>query len=609
MLASPHMRNICMKYHRGMPLQHDSRGLLRRSPVRPALVFTCILGMGTSAWGQGLPSAGSILRQQEQSAPRRLEQLPQPGAVEPVRPPLRSTGGLQVTLRSVRFSGAQGLATEAELRALVQDSLGRQLDIGQLQELADRVTQFLKGKGWFLARAYLPEQDLTDGELDIAILAGRLEGGLPGIGVKAEGVRLGEERIRAIVAGALSDAGNQGLNVGHLERALLLLNDLPGISAQSVLERGKEPDTTRLTVVVHETPLFSGMATGDNFGSRYTGVARATALLRWNDPLRIGDQASLNAVAARGIAMAGLNYSLPLGSRGARLGFSASSLHYRIGEELASLGLSGTAQTAGANLGYPLVLSTRFNLRATLATDFKQLVDESNGTRLRNRHIANLTGSLSGDAVDAWAGGGFSTFGLALQQGRVNLSGVASDQAADRIGPNTQGHFTKATYNLARLQKLPGAFSGYLSVNGQFAGKNLDSSEKFVLGGNVGVRAYPAGEGAGDSGWLASAELRWDAPASTTYGNLQWFGFIDAGGITLNKNVWGAGAVTNAGNANSFHLAGGGLGVALNRTGAYSLRAYWAHAIGSNPGRSLAGNFSDGRAHRGRLQLTGTLFF
>ena len=87
-----------------------------------------------------------------------------------------------------------------------------------------------------------------------------------------------------------------------------------------------------------------------------------------------------------------------------------------------------------------------------------------------------------------------------------------------------------------------------LCAGAQWAGKNLDSSEKFVLGGASGVRAWPSGEATGDEGWLAQAELRYQA------GWAQPYVFMDAGTVRINKNPW-----TSA--ANRRHIAGAGFGL------------------------------------------------
>ena len=72
----------------------------------------------------------------------------------------------------------------------------------------------------------------------------------------------------------------------------------------------------------------------------------------------------------------------------------------------------------------------------------------------------------------------------------------------------------------------------YVHANAQHANQNLDSSERFGLGGAQGVRAYPSGEGYGDEGALLQTELRIRAGYFTPYG------FYDAGWVRLNANPW-----------------------------------------------------------------------
>ena len=96
----------------------------------------------------------------------------------------------------------------------------------------------------------------------------------------------------------------------------------------------------------------------------------------------------------------------------------------------------------------------------------------------------------------------------------------------------------------------PDAMQLAVSVNGQQANKNLDSSEKFSLGGVNGVRAYPQGEATGDEGYKATIELR-----RTLTTNLQGTLFYDYGSIRVNKNPFGPAAPNNR------SLAGAGFGV------------------------------------------------
>ena len=49
--------------------------------------------------------------------------------------------------------------------------------------------------------------------------------------------------------------------------------------------------------------------------------------------------------------------------------------------------------------------------------------------------------------------------------------------------------------------------SGAVRLSGQWAGKNLDSSEKYSLGGPQAARAYASGAAGTDDGLLATAEV------------------------------------------------------------------------------------------------------
>ena len=158
------------------------------------------------------------------------------------------------------------------------------------------------------------------------------------------------------------------------------------------------------------------------------------------------------------------------------------------------------------------------------------------------------------------------------------------------------------------LQKLPGALSLWASLSGQMAQKNLDSSEKFILGGPNGVRAYSGSEGSGDDGWLGTLEVRYDMPGGTALGQAQLFGFYDTGAITLHKDA-GNVPITTASAQNRYGLAAWGLGISLSKTSSHALRIVWARKVGDNPGRSTAGLDADGRADAARLWLQATLWF
>jgi hemolysin activation/secretion protein len=138
----------------------------------------------------------------------------------------------------------------------------------------------------------------------------------------------------------------------------------------------------------------------------------------------------------------------------------------------------------------------------------------------------------------------------------------------DRATARSAGGFAKWSASFQRLQRLTDTLSLSLAYAGQWAGKNLDSSEKLSLGGAYGVRAYPQGEASGDEGRLLTAELRWRVSDAW-----QAQAFYDDGRVRINRDPWAAGN-------NTRHLAGYGLGAAWAGSG-FTLRAFAAWKAGT----------------------------
>jgi hemolysin activation/secretion protein len=191
-------------------------------------------------------------------------------------------------------------------------------------------------------------------------------------------------------------------------------------------------------------------------------------------------------------------------------------------------------------------------------------------------HAGRLT--LNGDARDAALGGGISVFSLMYSNGSVNIETPSARQfdegTAQQPGPQTNGHFGKWNLSALRLQSISQQLSAYVSLSGQKASKNLDSSEKFFLGGAYGVRAYPTGEAAGDNGYLATAELRYTLSTGIVPGVLQPFMFVDTGGVTVNVDPF------LVGQSNTRHLTGAGLGLTWVRANNFQVKLTVATRLG-----------------------------
>jgi hemolysin activation/secretion protein len=571
---------------------------LKKRSVWSALALVGFATVGIhEASAQALPNAGQLLNEQQRTPPA----APPAGIAPPTTgvpaptPGVAIAEGLVVELRSVRFSGDTATAAAENLAALTAPYIGRTVGHPELLQIADAITRELRARGYLLARAYLPRQDLTDGNLDIAIAAGRLQSGAGRIVVHGT-TRIAASRIQAIAEAALP--AGRPLRSDDLERAVLLINDLPGVTARSTLERGDETGTSRLVIDAAQGALVQGSAWSDNFGNRSTGTARVGAQVQLDDPLGLGDVAALGVTKSTGSTLANLNYSVPLTASGLRLNAGASYLRYHVDQDaFRALDLRGDATTAQLGLSYPLLRTRERNLTASATYEHRQLKDEVLDLQVRSRKLDSVTFGLNGNRVDSFGGGGVVEGGLWLEAGRADLSGNADDRRFDSLTSRTHGGFEKLSLRASRLQNLGGVpgseWTLFAGASGQLASSNLDGSEKFILGGPSGVRAYPVGEAAGDQGVLGTLELRRNVNVGGDL-RLQLLGFVDTGYVKLHKQTW-AGSVVNADDANGYSLSGAGIGANL-WVGRWTVRTAVAHTLGNNPGRSLAGRDADSRA-------------
>ena len=432
--------------------------------------------------------------------------------------------GPRLQVNGFILDGNQALPS-AELLTLLADLAGRELSVGQLQGAANRITRLYRERGYPLARAYLPAQEITDGMVKIAVLEGRYGQ-----------VQINDQTgLRGSALAPLTALHSGDAVQGKpLERSLLLLQDTPGIEVKSTLRPGSSTGTTDLLVDVQRAPLIDGAIDADNYGNRFTGEYRLGGTLNLNNPLGLGDRLTLRAMGSEEDQRYGrVAYQLPLGPWATQFGVAYSDMDYQLGKDFEDLDAHGNARITSVFALQPLVRSRDFSLYGQLQFDDKRLKDDIDLFEQKSDKRARVAIlSLTGNSRDMLLGGGVNSFALAWSQGSLNLDG-ATAQRTDDLTAGTAGQFHKLNPSLVRLQRLSERFSLYTQLQGQWADGNLDSSEKLYLGGAYGVRAYPQGEASGDQGWLANVELRYALSEAW-----QLSTFVDHGQVRLNKDKW-----------------------------------------------------------------------
>lgn len=445
---------------------------------------------------------------------------------------------------------------------------GTQMTLAQVQARADRLTKFYNDRGYAVARALVPAQDVHDGVVEIRVLEGRYGN----IDIR-NATEVSESRVRGLLGEVVEDAL---IHAPSLERGVLLVSDLAGIQPRATLEPGATTGASDLVLEIGAGPEREYSATVDNAGSRFTGKHRLSLGAIWNSPANLGDRLSGNLVTSGNLLLSlRLAYELPIGYSGLRGGPYVSRTTYQLGDAFAALDASGTADAAGASLSYPIIRSSIFNLRAIAGGEQRRLEDTIGATATVNEKSARvLQAGLAGDVRDGFLAGAITAFQLQATRGKVSLDSPAL-AAADAVGANTQGNYTKFVLTLNRIQGLSEAWRLSASYTGQWARKNLDSSEKYSLGGLTGVRAYPPGEASGDDAHLLQLELRHQGKSM---GQVQFvpFGFFDAAQSRSTHEVFPGFAGKNV-----RHLAGYGVGCEWSVPGTYFARAWLARKAGA----------------------------
>lgn len=482
--------------------------------------------------------------------------------------PAASTAGeLRIFVKGFRFEGNVQIST-LELDNLVAEHINKSLTFDELTRVTEMITAYYQSKGW-LARAILPEQDVTSGVVTIRILEGRLSR----VVIDNQSQRVSNERVENWVYSNLPQGTE--LSLEKLDRAVLTLNDQPDLNVVASLQEGQASGDTEVLITVTDRAIIDGQVIVDNFGDTNTGIVRGAVSGNINGVLGFGDQVNVYALYTQGSAYGRLGYQVPLGTDGLRVGVNGSVMSYRVlNSSFQTLGSNGSSTTGGLEASYPLIRSRSTNLMTLLNWNYNSFRNWNFlGSQADNTYDTSVAQfGVSGNILDDFMGGGVSTGSLMASAGTIGKNAWTAS------GPNVTGvagNFGKLRYGFTRTQAFNvNGLIGYLSVSGQAASHNMDSSEQLYLGGPLNVRAYASGQGAASQGNLTSIELRQSLPFQTMVA-----AFYDIGNVqTLKFNTPNI-------NYNSYVLQGYGLSLLWYGPYGFNVKGVWAHRSGNlSPG-------------------------
>lgn len=464
-----------------------------------------------------------------------------PRVAAPAAPRTGEAGaGPRVVLSGVRLEGCAAIACDV-LVAAITPLPAQAVGLAEIEQVAQRVADHYKRAGYPFVQVVVPPQQLDGGVLTLQVIEG----------VLGKATVVGTDPLVPDAQSFLTHGLPRGqiIREADLERTMLLMDDQPGFSVHPVIRPGAERGQGDLQVEVVRQNRVSGEVGVDNIGSRSTGQHRLRAAMAINSPFRFGDRIALNALTTdERMWLGSVDYDAPIGPAGWRGQAGVARTSYQLGGAFTALDAKGYADTVTLKLSYPVLRSQQSNVITSAAVLHKGLQDRYDAVQLvRDKSSNQILLAAQFDHRDAWLGGGVTYGQVSMASGSLRMD--ANSRAVDAQTARSAGSFTKANLDVARIQRLVGPFSAYGRVSMQWASGNLDSSEKYGIGGFLGVRAYPMGEGTGDEGWLSQGELRMSLGQSTV------FLFGDAGRMKINARPWDPAAASHRG------LAGAGAGL------------------------------------------------
>lgn len=442
-----------------------------------------------------------VLQEQRQ----RLQELQQLPGVQPSAPAQTPADERCIEVRSIRLLGANLIDSPARARLLAPYQ-GRCLGVAQLNELLKSVTQFYLDRGYVTSRAYLPEQDLSDGELEVLVVEGRLEG--------IDSSAIASERELA-----MSFPGEVGepLSLRELEQLIDQLGRLPSRPAQLELLPGKEVGGSRVQLKGEPGKPWRVGLNRHNDGDVSTGEQQWGASLEWDSPLGLADQLSLRGGGDtvsdhwQHSANQSLYYSLPYGWW--TFSYSYSQSYYRTLNEANGFSFETDGDSKTQQLRGERVLH-RDNVSKTAASLGISQVHTRNYLEdsLIDVSSQRLTESQLGFNHGRRVGGAFVNVDLGWQQG---IGALDAQHEGTPRGGQPVARYNKYSLTASYLQpfQLWGESLSFDSLlNAQRSEDVLYSPQRISIDGLSSVRGFKEQSLSGDSGGYWRNQLRWRRP-------------------------------------------------------------------------------------------------
>ena len=510
----------------GVP--HHS-ALVHRGGAALCAVGVMLAGSGAAFAQVAPPSQADVSRERLALPPIEMPrfdlriQAPERSAV------LKAVDAVEFQLRGIVVEGATAFPAE-EVDGFFAGVKGKRVGLAAVREAAAALETHYREKGYFLSRVFIPPQQIDDETIKVTVVEGFIED------ITVEG--LDEGTRRAVKARLSPLLDHKPINLSSLERQLLILNDIPGISGASVLRQGTTLGGSSLIVNLGKAVNRYQLAI-NNAASRILGPWAYAANANFNRPFDLPGAFDVGLSAGgrnlQAVQTVSGRYSVAVGKSGLLASFGVLAARARPGGSVRPLDIINNAISISTRLRYPIIRGRALSLFTEAGLSVNRSNTDILGAPLIRDRTTDLDLGLSLQQ-NGWLNGSTSV-SVVLFKGLQVLGAIGRNAAAPST-PNFDPTFSRLVYSAQRSQQLPNNFSAMIAFQGQYTGSKLLSGELISFGGPSVGRGYDPSAITGDRGYGGLAELRYDLPVTKSWArNLQFYGFVDGGWTTSNATA------------------------------------------------------------------------
>ena len=476
------------------------------------LLFACCVQATSFAAPGLLPGSQQLIRERQQQLleqqNQRLEELQNLPAAPVAPQPAPAPDDVRCfTVERIQLHGVT-LLSAAQQSALLEPFRGQCLGVEQLNSLLKTITDAYLARGYVTTRAYLPQQDLADGVLEIRVVEGRLQ--------SLEGGEIATPRELGM---GFPGATGEVLNLRDLEQLVDQLNRLPSLQAELQVLPGEVLGASRVQLAGQREKPWRLNANRNNDGLPSTGEQQWGLGFDWDSPLGLADQLVLRGSgdtlsdSQRQSDSQSLIYSLPYGWWTVSYSYNQNS--YRSQTDAAGFDFKQHGDSQTQQLRAERVLQ-RDEVSKTAASIAAGHIRTRNYLEdaLLDVSSSDLSSAQLGFNHGRRIGSAFVNLDLGWQRG-TGWFGAQSNGDPRGAMPVARYNLYSATLSYLQPFRLwDESFSVQSLATGQHSEDVLFSPLRLSIGGLSSVRGFKEQSLSGDSGGYWRNQLNWQRPFS-----------------------------------------------------------------------------------------------